>query len=382
MNKLHTKLNAEITVLSPLHVSSGQKLLRDFDWLARNGRVYVFDQSTLFDLVLTRAEKDRGSNLAAITDTLMGMSLPDLERAGWLEKGDFRDDSPIFRYILRGEPHMGEISEQIKDGYGRPYLPGSSLKGALRTMLLWGINQKIQPSLDLQYLLDKHPRDRKPKKAAERFEKNTFGETPNRDWLRALQVSDSPALPAESLRLEGVNVFPTARQGQAGLNLDLETIREGTTFTVPITIDEYGFQPEIAKQLGWEGQRRWLTDLAKLGRTYNRHRLSDEAEYLQGKSAPRATQLFYHRLINNEFGNLAKDEFLLQVGWGTGWGSKTLGGLLQKNQLQFSRVVTDYRLSRSRKVYQAGDLFPSSRKLVLRGGATAVPLGWLKIKLR
>jgi CRISPR-associated protein Csm5 len=376
MNKLHTKLNAEITVLSPLHVSSGQKLLRDFDWLARNSRVYVFDQQALFDLVLTRAEKDRGDDLAAITDSLMGMSLPDLERAGWLEQSDFREDSPIFRYILRGEPHMGEISEQIKDVYGRPYLPGSSLKGALRTLIAHSIYTTQKQTPDLQTL--------KPSRswAAQPLEKSLFGRDPNHDWLRALQVSDSPALSPDSLRLEGVNVFPTARQGQAGLNLDLETIREGTTFTVPITIDEYGFQPEIAKQLSWEGQRRWLTDLAKLGRTYNRHRLSNEAEYLPGKNAPRATRLFYHRLINNEFGNLAKDEFLLQVGWGSGWGSKTLGDLLQKNKAQFARIVTDHRLSRSRKPFQPGDLFPSSRKLVLRGGATAVPLGWLKIKLQ
>ncbi len=373
--KLHTKLNAEITVLSPLHVSSGQKLLRDFDWVARNGRVYVINPSALFDLVLTRAEKDKGADLATITDTLMGMSLPDLERAGWLEKGDFREGSPVFRYILHGEPHMREISEQIKDVYGRPYLPGSSLKGALRTMIAHSIYTTQKQTPDLQSLKSSRSW------AAQPLEKALFGRDPNHDWLRALQVADSPAIPAESLRLEGVNVFPTARQQQSGLNLDLETIREGTTFTVPLTIDEYGFQPGIARQLGWEGQRQWLDKLASLGREYARHRLLTEAEYIQAKKAPRATQVFYHRLINNEFGNLAKDEFLLQVGWGTGWGSKTLGGLLQKNKTQFARLVKDYRLSRSRKAYQPSDLFPSSRKLVLRGGATAVPLGWLKIKL-
>lgn len=374
--KLHTKLNAEITVLSPLHVSSGQKLLRDFDWVARNGRVYIVNQTALFDLVLNRAEKDRGADLTTITDTLMGMSLPDLERAGWLEKSDFRDDNPIFRYVLHGTPHMGEISEQIKDVYGRPYLPGSSLKGALRTMLAYGIYATQKQTPDLQAL--------KPSRswAAQPLEKSLFGRDPNHDWLRALYVSDGPDLLPDSLRLEGVNVFPTARQGQAGLNLDLETIREGTTFTLPITIDEYGFQPDHVRQLGWEGQRRWLDRLAKLGRAYNRSRLLNEAEYLQAKNAPRSTQLFYHRLINNEFDKLAEDEFLLQVGWGTGWSSKTLADLLQKNQLQFARVVTDYKLSRSRKPFKAGDLFPSSRKLVLRGGETAVPLGWLKIKLQ
>ena len=372
--KLHTKLNAEITVLSPLHVSSGQKLLRDFDWVARNGRVYVINPAVLFDLVLTRAEKDKGKNLAAITDTLMGMSLPDLERAGWLEKSDFREGNPIFRYMLRGEPHMGEISEQIKDGYGRPYLPGSSLKGALRTMLAYSIYAAQKQTPDLQTL--------KPNRswAAQPLEKSLFGRDPNHDWLRALHVSDSPALPPDSLRLEGVNVFPTARQGQPGLNLDLETIREGTTFTLPITIDEYGFQPEVAKQLGWEGQRRWLGKLARLGKSYTQRQIRTEVTYFSQKGHRRAVAE-YDRLVD-VWRALPEDEFLLHVGWGTGWGSKTLGDLLQKNQLQFAQVVKEYKLSRSRKPFQAGDLFPSSRKLVLRGGATAVPLGWLKIKLQ
>jgi CRISPR-associated protein Csm5 len=376
MNKLHTKLNAEITVLSPLHVSSGQKLLKDFDWLARNGRVYMFHQQKLFDLVLARAEKDRQGNLAEITDRLMEMSLSDLEQAGWLEKGDFQEGNPIFRYILRGEPHMGEISEQIKDVYGRPYLPGSSLKGALRTMIAHSIYTTQKQTPDLHTLTPNRSW------AAQPLEKSLFGRDPNHDWLRALQVTDSPPLPSNSLRLEGVNVFPTARRGQSGLNLDLETIREGTTFTVPITIDEYGFRPEIAKQLGWQGQRQWLEELAQLGREYDRHRLLDEAAYLTAKKAPRGTQMFYSNLINKEYDKLSTNEFLLQIGWGAGWSSKTLGGLLQKNKAQFARMVTNYRLSRSRRPFQPDDLFPSSRKLTLRGGESAMPLGWIKIKLQ
>lgn len=375
MNKIHTQLTAQIEVLSPLHVSSGNKLQKGFDWLERNNRLFVIDQDAMFDLVLQRAEKERGADVVAITTRLMEMTLSDLLEAGWLTVQDFAPGSPICRYVLHGRSHMNELSEQIKDVYGRPYLPGSSLKGALRTMLAFAIytEQKRQPDL----------RGLKPSRswAAQSLERAIFGRDPNHDLLRALHVSDSPSLDPDCLQLVGVQVFPTARRGQPGLALDIEAIRPGTQFTVPITIDEYGFKDDIARKLGWQGQRHWLDELAKLGREHYRQRLLAEANYLNEKNGPRQTKLFYRKLID-DFSKLAANEFVLQVGWGAGWNSKTLTGLLKQNERIFARLVKDYRLQgRSRRPYQPGDLFPASRKLVLRGNKTAEPLGWVKIKL-
>ena len=377
MSELHTKLEAQIEVLSPLHVGTGNKLQRDFDWLERNGRVYVVNHDALFARVLERAEQDRGADAAQITSLLMEMTLPDLLDAQWLTPQDFTEESGLFHYILHGRPHMNELSEQIKDVYGRPYLPGSSLKGALRTMLAFAIyaEQKQQPDL----------RGLKPSRswAGQSLERAIFGRDPNHDWLRALHVSDGPPLEPGCLQLTGVRVFPTARRGQpGGLDLDVEAIRPGTIFTAPIAIDEYGFREDAAAKLKWQGQRHWLDELARLGREHARQRLVAEVNYLKQKNAPRQTQVFYYILINNEFDKLAPNEFILQIGWGAGWDSKTLSGLLKQNERVFARLVKDYRLQgRSRRPYQPGDLFPASRKLVLRGSKTAEPLGWIKVTL-
>ncbi|GAB4282365.1 MAG: hypothetical protein Kow0080_36270 [Candidatus Promineifilaceae bacterium] len=377
MNKIHTQLTAKIEVLSPLHVSSGNKLQKGFDWLEQNNKLFVVDQDAMFDLVLQRAEKERGADVAAITTRLMEMTISDLLEAGWLTAQDFTPDSPICRYVLHGRSHMNELSEQIKDVYGRPYLPGSSLKGALRTVLAFAIyiEQKQQPNLS----------SLKPSRswAAQSLEHAIFGRDPNHDLLRALHVSDGPPMEPGCLQLTGVRVFPTARRGQpGGLDLDVEAIRPGTTFTVPITIDEYGFRDDIAAQLGWQNQRQWLENLAKLGKKHYRQRLLAEANYLNEKNGPRQTKLFYHKLID-DFPKLAANEFVLQIGWGAGWDSKTLSGLLKQNERVFARLVKDYRLQRrSRRPYQPGALFPASRKLVLRGSETAEPLGWIKVTIQ
>jgi CRISPR-associated protein Csm5 len=379
MSKLHTKIDAQITVLSPLHIGSGTKLKRDFDWLARNDRVYIFDHNTLFDVVLQRAEADKGADAAALTTTLMAMDLPDLEKAGWLERGDFHDEkSSLFRYVLRGQPHLAEISEQIKGAFGRPYLPGSSLKGALRTVLAWGVYTKTKRQPDLRRL--------KPSRswAAQPLEQAVFGPNPNHDWLRALQVSDGPALPPDSLHLEGVRVYPTARQRSgSGLDLDVEVIHHGTTFTVPLTIDEYGFQEEAARQLRWQGQRDWLTRLAELGREHARQRLQLEAEYFKSERHPVGVRRFYHELIDI-FSKLKSNEFIVQIGWGGGWDSKTFDGLLKQDARAFEQRVLknrNYRMLRRESRRKSGDTFPACRRLVLRNNELVLPLGWIKVEL-
>src|SRR5690606_18415556 len=117
---------------------------------------------------------------------------------------DFRDDSPLFRYVLQGTPRSSaegaQVREQVKDAYDRPYLPGSSLKGALRTVLAWSIwrERKLQP--------DARQLQRRRAWAASSYEKAIFGRSPNHDLLRALQVSDSQPLDAAALMIANVRV--------------------------------------------------------------------------------------------------------------------------------------------------------------------------------
>jgi RecJ-like exonuclease len=88
---------------------------------------------------------------------------------------------------------------------------------------------------------------------------------------------------------------------------------------------------------------------------------------------------FYSRLAQTWEG-LDENEFLLQVGWGTGWLSKTFGKLLQEDARAFERLVKDYRLTMERG-RQVGAPFPRSRHLVRVGEHATVPLGWMKVRL-
>jgi CRISPR-associated protein Csm5 len=364
MDKLRTEWIVEVETLSPLHIGTGNELMLGYDLVPYQRQTYRVNEDVLLDAMLVRAE---GEGTDAVNRVLMGRPAAEL-----LAPPDF-DNPALFRYVLAGEPtkREGKVFEQIKDVYDRPYLPGSSLKGALRTVLAWGIYMRTGRAPDLDRL---GPR---AKYAAQRLEQELFGQDPNRDFLRTLQVQDSaPLTETDALRLEQVQVYP------GGTPVEVEAARAGVVFHLTIAVDEYGFQEEMARQLGWQGKRAWLGQLATLGREYAQERLLAEVAFFQAHGGPQATLDFYAAPVKqNVEGELADDEFLLQMGWGTGWESKTLGsGLLRRDDAVFEQLLGQYRMTKEWG-RQVGDPFPKSRTLALRGGEPALPLGWVRVKL-
>ena len=369
------KWMAHIELLSPLHIGTGTDLLERVDWMQRDGYVYVAHQEALLEAVFDRAGEE-GRSDAAIARAIAGMTLNDLVDAGYLTKEDFTADSPLFRYRLRGKPAMNQISEQIKDVYGRPYLPGSSLKGALRTVLAVGGATVRKPRFDRL--------GRSRSWAAQPVERELFGRNPNYDLLRALQVSDSGPVGPEHLSLARVNIYPTAGRRtqygrQRGLDIDVETLRRGTTLQVPIKIEGYLFSEQAEQELKFGERKNWLLNLPRWGRVVTGRRIASEIEFFQRRADGQVALGFYSRLVQTWEG-LGENEFLLQVGWGGGWLSKTFGSLLQEDVQAFERIVKDYRLTMERG-REPGDPFPRSRHLVRVGEHPAVPLGWMKVNL-
>lgn len=371
MSDLHTTWKAKIRILSPLHIGSGIKLLLDYDLVTYQGQTYRVNEEALLEQALLHAEV---AGAAEMNRLLSGRPAGEL-----IEPSDFQKPV-LFRYAMPGTPSSraagAQVQEQIKDVYDRLYLPGSSLKGALRTVLAWGFysQQGQQPDLDRL--------GKSPKYATQSLEKDIFGSNPNRDWLRALHVEDSQPLPPEEhLALYAVRVYPTATAQSSGLDVDVEAIKEGATFQAALTVEEYGFQQAVAPKLGWQDKRAWLGQLVTLARSHAEARLQIEQAFFQSQHGPRDTLTFYDRLNGLLEGGLSENEFLLQLGWGTGWESKTLGsGLLHQDDHSFERLLQRYRMVRGRN-RRIGDPFPSSRMLLLQGSTPGYPLGWVRVRL-
>ena len=117
-----------VTTLTPLHIGSGVTLLNEYDYAIHRGRTWRINDAGFLDAQQT----DDPAFIEKLSVT------PPAQLIG---EADFVPDSPYFRYVIRGTPRSNaegaQLQEQIKDAHDRLYLPGSSLKGALRTALGW-----------------------------------------------------------------------------------------------------------------------------------------------------------------------------------------------------------------------------------------------------
>ncbi|MEZ4705638.1 MAG: type III-A CRISPR-associated RAMP protein Csm5 [Caldilineaceae bacterium] len=384
-----TNTTVTVTLLSDLHIGTGTKLLSGIDWYAhRNGYTYMGHDQTIMDVVLERAASD-GQDEIEVINTITGLKLGDLLDAGWLEPADFHPESNLFRYRLAGQPVTNEIREQIKSVYGKPYLPGSSLKGALRTVLATVAAAQLKPSLQRNDL------GRSRTWAAQPVEARLFGiggarVDANRDFGRAIQIGDSAEVDASVLRLRRAHIYPTASHTQRGrsrgLDIDLETVAKGTEFTLTMhTSDELWtdrgtpFDERRRAELNhWPQRAKWLAQLAHHGREYARQLLIQEVTYFQSRRDVPAVHAFYDELATR-FTQLKKNQFMVPIGWGGGWHTKTLNEYIRQNSGQFDEIVRTYRLNPT-GTYTTGDPFPKSRHLLrLANERLGEPLGWVLI---
>lgn len=369
MAKMHIVYQLTIRTLSPLHIGTGNKLLRDYDYVACNGKTWVIDQSVLGEMLY---EHDPGE----FERMASGAPAADL-----IHSNEFQEGSPFFRYVMHGEPRSrargSQIQEQIKDPWDRPYIPGSSLKGALRTTLAFvGAIQRRVPINAAEFGRDSRYAGQLLERKVLNISNPPRGKEPNYDVLRALQVSDST--PAEGANLQLLNVQVTTGKS-SGSPIELEAIPRGATFTATLTLDGYLLRKSTRAELGWgDDQRDWLQNIAQVANIFTQNRLIREQERWKNVDAP--IRSFYENFKRQRIDE--KSEFFLQLGWGGGWDSKTFGSLLSEDEAIFSQIVNAYgsRLIRKGK-HQAGDRFPKTRRVVVRDERFLAPLGWIYVKM-
>ncbi len=353
----------EIEVLTPLHIGSGVTLKQDFDFAVHNGTTYRLNE----DVILT----DRWPEDTAQQRIFLNQPLANL-----LESGDYRAHPEYFRYTLRGTPALREIRECIRDAQGRPYIPGSSLKGALRTALLRGLTDRRTFQRG-----DFGPADgpKEAKQAAQRLEQETLGRDPNRDVLRAIQVSDSSAVSTAALTLQRVQMVPK-------LNIDVEAIQRGTRLTANLRIDTWLLKQRGQRGLDWsEESVKYTRRIIEVAQFIAVRRLQHELQYhANRKDAAAAT--FYGKLFEEANSDAwPKDEFLIQVGFATGWRAKTVLGGLSNDDPLLERIVRDFNLDRGggkqSRGYTRRQPFPKARHLAWVGDKPELPMGWLRVRV-
>ena len=363
MSHLMKRIELEVEVLTPLHIGTGHILTEGFDYVCYGGRTWRIDLDGL-------AEELYAADPEIVTQLLR------TPPGQLLKPEDLREDAPYIRYVLPGTPAGEQFREAIKDPRDRPYIPGSSLKGAIRTLIAWHAWKNLGLSLSRVRWGDK------PKFAAQDLEAEIFGrdpekrrKSPHHDLLRALRVSDSQPNDTSALGIYQVRVW-TGRGGAAPISV--EALKPGGTFPTAVTIDETLFSSWASRSRGFPFDHRdWLASIPELARQRAKERLECEIRFWQEAGFKDLVYPFLKRI--SDLKKQPGSGFPLQLGFGTGWEGTTIGAPLKKDP-QWPEIHRRYRLGQAprAKVQTPPEEFPRSRRVVVnRQGQPVAPLGWV-----
>ena len=176
----------QLKTITPVHIGTGETLSQ-IDGFYDNKQWHRID----VDAVLAAIPE---SDLNRLT---VAMGQRDFQ---WQKYRPINQLSASYTLPCPEDPQETEIREAMKTPFSCPIIPGSSIKGAIRTALLWDLigddNQEVQNDLKAQL-----QRRSNRSWAGQPIERRMFGKDPNHDLMRAMQVSDTAPIPIQALEM-------------------------------------------------------------------------------------------------------------------------------------------------------------------------------------
>ncbi|MGA2327815.1 MAG: type III-A CRISPR-associated RAMP protein Csm5 [Bryobacteraceae bacterium] len=373
-----------LTCLTPLLVGDGRKL-SPIDYMVWKDQVNVLDQRRIFRLLA------KGPRLEGYLTQLKRADKLDFASWGGFAQNfadrrvPFEDPSSTV-YWEKARSESLSIPTFLS-GLDGPYLPGSAIKGALRTGVLfarWG--NGAPPQMD----------DRSWRRPGEAAEEQALGPGPV-NFMRAIAVADSQPVPVAALRLYLLRVSTLVARGggryelgwkqtprgtvpgnQAGESTPLfaEMAAPGTIFEGVWRENAFLAQPEIARALRWREPVTGARILAAANR-FAARLLAIQKQYaawaglpLLGESVEHLEKWLAH--VQEKGGAC-----LLSMGWGSGLLAKT--GWLETDNEAYRQAMQQVPLYS--RALTTGLPFPKTRRIVFLNNQPATLPGWAVLEV-
>lgn len=378
------KQKYKLETITPVHIGSGETL-NQIDGYYANGRWYRID----LDKVLAHPNV----HINALTSE---MSQRNFRWSDYFSRHNMNGaELSIYSLLSSQNPKEVDIREAIKSVGNRPYIPGSSIKGAIRTALLSDlINSDENKELfnESSDHLNTEIEEAQSKTPAGDIEKKILGRNPNYDLLRALQVSDTEPLEHDALAIETAwtvtldqnNKLVQKIEGNREYKNFVEVIQGGQTLTFTLKIDDWLFDDTAYEKLGFnDTQYGAIYSISDVCYGTNQSLIENEMEFYNRNNY--ATLYNLYNGLKNRNNSIEGGEFMLQIGWGTGYHANTVTSLFTQGDdapVDLMALRERYRLGRSRSNQQNpydSREFPKTRRVLYRGQNPIAPLGWVKI---
>ena len=348
-----------LEVYSPVHIGSGKELKKDFDFIIEaSNQAFIVDVEKSLEAIDPKSEVfNKYCNTANIEDLVKIV-----EKIGYSLKN----------FSKSSQGKIETIQEHLKDAFLKPMIPGSSLKGAIRTAL-------YSTALEKNNLNNKQGR-----KNDSHLIKQIFGSNPQTDLLRSLKLSDA-YFQLESLNLGDIRIANHCNGQLKWKNLTTRKNKENWKESFPLyreiltthsksyfilSWDQFLLQKDILSK--WTKNIQYssciktnsFNELKKIVNQYALKSIEDELQFFKRTNQKEVVQ-FYEKL-KKEISNKS-DSMWLRLGWGLG--KRAMTGLTTHEDKLISNKENKKTVSQASK----------TRRLLLEGESPKTPLGWIQI---
>lgn len=383
---------AMVQALSPIHIGTGD-VLNPLSYIYTGDEVRVIDEALLMEWL--------GTNPSAasrfITAAETRQSIGDFLRAERVRFEGFT------RYTLAAKITRAptDIRPFIKTIDSRPYLPGSSLKGCLRSALLRGVVlADPERAEDFAEIVEESAERRRT--GSEEIEASVFVQPgvkrqrySNYDLNRALVVSDSAPrkvdrleiVEARMLSLQTNGRMEYKRQGNTPVPIFIEAIQPMTKFQMLLRRDMRLLRGDLAaRELGLNDpdRSRLMIHLTRYCRAAGLEIIAQEINFYRRHGQGILAGWFEEK---RDYLRINEGLFALPIGWGSGYDAKTITDLLPEET--YEEVTESFRNTRGlgrpgnapSSPWLGPEDSPKSRKVVERSDGSIEPVGWVLIQL-
>lgn len=347
------------TILTPTLVGDGQAL-SPIDYMVWKDHVNVLDQTKIFALMAKRPVFEGYLTQLRKAEKFDFQNWGGLAQSAALRRIPF--ESPAYSPIWDRARADDLFIPTFMNGAQGHYLPGSAIRGALRTALVhknWTERgEKLFETWKQQF-----QNERGFRYAAQPEESAALGSR-GKDRMRQFSIGDSKAVPVESFRVYLTRTAKLTKQGEK-FGVDFKPAPTFAEMAVPGTLFEGAWKEK--------GDRRLLSDAANL---WAANQLAIQKQYAERSSLPILNQILNElekRLDMIRGGNRG---CLLQIGWGGGFASKAALG---------DTSAPAYRDILKRMPFYASALatglpFPKTRRIVYMENTPAALPGWIHLE--
>lgn len=384
-----------LQVASPIHIGTREGRLLPMEFLFADNKVHVIDEDKLGHLLKERGRLDEFVNAARTGEIGKGLGSFFRQKARLSRMSELAQKISSYS-VEGGAAEMRDFRPFVRDGLGRVYLPGTSLKGVFRTAVLFAFlkaNEELKDSLEAEVSrrLDGLTRERNKERAKKSFSEKflqadlleSFAlpnarQEQNRDLLRCLKVRDAYPI-ADTCRSRVLKIqFLSKRQDgsfywskQKRGNFDTDTPLSiwleavvGGTFETEILWDQAlfeAFKRENPTATGWPVTN--LDELLAHVSNMTKRMIAHESSFFggTGEQAAQSLKSWYDGLAHSMF----------RIGFGAGMLGTTVNLLWQDPLRQKIRNACGHS--------RGEDPAPKSRRIWRNDKGEWLPMGWMRI---